>query len=254
MLYNNNTYQSQKKLVDWVRTGLNPEVPGTVKEGLNQYRRLFRNNIANSLQQAFPITFEILSKQQWDILVDDFFANHDAKTPQIWKLPYEFFQFVEKQNYSLKFNLPFLDDLLHFEWIEIEVHTMADIFPEPYIKNGDLLNDKIEVNNENRLINLKYPVHLFAAKESLNNVGDYYLLTYRMPKTFEVKFMNLPPLHTLFFEKISIQQMTATEIINEIIAENPAIDKIQLTHNITDFINKMMSEKVFLGYCETYLN
>ena len=78
MLYSTKTYQSQKKLTNWVRTGRNPEVPGTVLEGLQQYRRLFRNNINNTMQQAYPITFEVLEKEQWNLLIDEFYALHDA--------------------------------------------------------------------------------------------------------------------------------------------------------------------------------
>ena len=254
MLYSTKTYQSQKKLTNWVRTGSDPEVPGTVLEGLKQYRRLFRNNINNTMEQAFPITFEVLEKEQWNLLIDEFYAIHDAKTPHVWKLPFEFYQFVNEQGYSTKFNLPFLNDLLLFEWLEIEIFTMQDILPEPYRKTGDFLNDRIECNNEYQLTQLKYPVHLYAARESIKHSGDYYLLSYRMPETFEVKFIDLPVLHVLFFEKITNQQMTANEIIEELSDQNSSIDKNQLKQNIEEFINTMLSEKVFLGFSETYQN
>jgi hypothetical protein len=254
MLYNKNTYRIQQQLTNWVRTGLNADVQGTVFEGMKQYRRLFRNNIANNLQQAFPIAFKVLETTQWDTLVNDFFAKHDAQTPHIWKLPFEFFQFVKHNNYIVNFDLPFLNDLLYFEWTEIEVYTMQDIAPEPYKNTGELLNSKIEVNQEHRLINLKYPVHIYASKIAVKNIGEYYLLTYRMPKTFEVKFVNLPALHTLFFEKITIEKMTTVEIIKEITTENPQVDEQKLSQNIQEFIKKMMLERVFLGYSETYHN
>ena len=127
MLYSTKTYQTQKKLTNWVRTGSNPEVPGTVLEGLKQYRRLFRNNINNTMEQAFPISFEVLNKEQWKQLIDDFFAHHDAKTPHVWKLPFEFYQFVNKQKYSSKFK-----------------------------QNDNLVTEKRIKNNANRLPNIPY--------------------------------------------------------------------------------------------------
>ena len=254
MLYTKETYQSQKKLTNWVRTGTDPSVPGTVFEGLKQYRRLFRNNINNTMMQAFPITLEILTKEQWELMVDEFFAIHNSQTPHIWKLPFEFYQFVESNNFAEKFNKPFLNDLLHFEWIEIDVYTMADEYPEPYNKHGDSFNERLECNNEYRLINLKYPVHLYAAKEAVNHIGDYYLLSYRVPETFKVKFINLPPLHVLFFEKISNEGMTAKEILDEFQTQNPEIEIEQLKSNLLDFISKMLFEKVFLGFSQTYHN
>jgi len=163
MLYNKETYELQQQFARWCRTGKRVNIVGTKAEGLKHYRRLLRNNINNTMKQAFPIANNILSAEGWDMLIDDFFALHDARTFQVWKLPFEFYRFVSEQSYGIRFNKPYLSDLLHFEWIEIEVHTMADQQAEPYLKNGDVKNDLIEVNKEYRLIRLSFPVHLFAA-------------------------------------------------------------------------------------------
>ncbi|NOY51620.1 MAG: DUF2063 domain-containing protein, partial [Chlorobi bacterium] len=109
MLYSAKTYDSQQRLSRWVRTGENADVPGTNAEGLKQYRRLFRNNVNNTLTQAYPITLEVLSNEQWNKIVDDFYANHDAQTPHVWKLPFEFYQFAKESNYAQAYGLPFLN-------------------------------------------------------------------------------------------------------------------------------------------------
>ncbi len=254
MLYSAKTYDSQQRLSRWVRTGENADVPGTTAEGLKQYRRLFRNNINNTLTQAYPISLEVLSNEQWNKMVDGFYANHDAQTPHVWKLPFEFYQFARESDYAQKYGFPFLNDLLYFEWLEIDVYTMPNKYPEPFKENGDAMNDLIEVNREYSLERLEYPVHLYAAKESLNHKGNYFLLTYRTPKDFEVKFLDMPPLHVLFFEKISNERLTASQIIDQLLVQNNEIPKEQLAQNILGFIQTMMEEKVFLGFSENYLN
>lgn len=254
MLYTDKTYDSQKRLTKWVRSGKESDVPGATSIGLKQYRRLFRNNIYNSLSQAYPISLEVLSDEEWNTLVDDFFENHDSKTPHIWKLPFEFFQFVKANNYAEKFDYPFLNDLLLFEWLEIEVYTMPNEYPEPYVKSGDILSDTLEVNPEYRLTQLEYPVHMHAAKDSINHKGVYFLLTYREPKTYDVKFMNLDPLHVLFFEKVANENLNAKQIIDFIIEQNAGIPREKLTKNIMGFFETMINEKVFLGFTENYLN
>ena len=254
MLYTKETYNAQKQMSQLVRTGENIDVPGTKAEGLKQYRRLFRNNINNTMVQAFPITFEILNNKQWDTLIDDFFARHDAQTPHVWKLPQEFYLFVKGYSYSEDFKLPYLHDLLLFEWLEIEVYTMADSKIEPYLKDGNALENLLEINPDYRLNRLEYPVHLYSGEESLNRKGDYFLLSYRLPGTFEVRYLNMPLLHVLFFEKISIERMNGKEIISQLVNDNPGTEEEGLASNFLAFTETMLNEKVFLGFSQIYHN
>ena len=254
MLYSKETYNIEQRLAEWCRTGKNIDIKGTKKEGLKQYRRLLRNNINNTMEQAFPIANEVLDEKEWDTLIDDFFANHKAQTNHVWKLPFEFYQFVQKQSYAIIFNKPFLNDLLYFEWIEIEVHTMSDQSPEPYKKDGDANKNKIEVNPEYRLIKLNFPVHLYATEEAKNHSGNYFLLVYRHPDNFEVRFVDLPALHILFFEKIVNEEKAISEILKEIEDASGSENIDAVEKNILEFVETMFDQKVFLGYKQTYQN
>ncbi|RLD83763.1 MAG: hypothetical protein DRJ02_12465 [Bacteroidetes bacterium] len=254
MLYSKETYKLQQEFTRWCRTGEEIHLENTRPEGLKQYRRLLRNNINNTMKQAFPIAVSILSEKEWATLIDDFFAGHDAQTFQVWKLPFEFYQFVSKQSYGITFKKPYLSDLLHFEWIEIDVHTMPDQIPEPFKKKGDPKKDRIEVNKEYRLIKLNFPVHLYAAEESKNHTGNYFLLAYRHPDNFEVRFVDLPALHTLFFEKIAQEGKSVQEILKEIgEASSPELMP-EIEKNISKFVETMFDQKIFLGYQHIYKN
>ena len=247
MLYTPETYQIEKNLVQWCKTGEPVTIPGTRQSGLNQYRRLIRNNIHNAMEQAFPIAFTVLTEAQWDILIDDFHALHPAATPQVWRLPEEFYTFVEAHRYNEKFSLPFLNDLLHFEWIEIAVHTMKDAAPAVCRKEGNPLEDVIVVHPEHRMIRLKYPVHLYSAEKAASHEGDYFLLTFRT-RDFDVRFADLPPLHAFCFEQI-LQGKTGAELLKEV--EQPSgqmLNTMELKQNILEFIQTMFSQGVFCGY------
>ncbi len=247
MLYTPETVQIEKDLVHWCKTGEAVTIPGTRQKGLDQYRRLIRNNIHNAMEQAFPIAYTVLSETQWDTLVDDFHAHHPAATPQVWKLPLEFYLFVAENNYVDKFSLPFLNDLLHFEWIEIEVHTMEDQVPAPSRQEGDPLSDKIVVYPEYRMIRLKYPVHLYAAEEALHHPGNYFLLTFRT-RDFNVRFVDIPALHAFYFEQIAGGN-TVGEILKEVTrSSNNILNIMELKQNILGFIKTMFSQNVFSGY------
>lgn len=247
MLYTPETYQIEKDLVHWCKTGEHVAIPGTRQKGLDQYRRLIRNNIHNAMVQAFPIAFTVLSETRWSTLIDDFHAHHSAVTPQVWKLPLEFYSFVKANNYTDKFSLPFLNDLLHFEWIEIAVHTMEDQAPRPFCQEGDTLSDIIVVAPEYRMIRLKYPVHLYAAEEALHHPGDYFLLIFRT-SDFDVQFVDLPALHAFYFEQIAGGN-TVREILKEVArSSNSILNTMELKQNILGFIQTMFSQKVFSGY------
>jgi len=247
MLYTPETYQIEQDLVRWCKTGDPVTIPGTRQKGLAQYRRLIRNNIHNAMEQAFPIARTILTETQWNRLIDDFLAKHPAATPQVWKLPEEFYTFVKNENYAQEFALPFLNDLLIFEWVEIEVHTMTDQTPLPYRKKGDIFTDAIVVNPEHRLVRLTWPVHLYAAGKALEHPGDYYLLTFRT-RDFDVRFVDLPALHAFYFEQF-VAGRSASDILDTIKASTPQMVNLEeLKQNILGFMKTLLSEKVFLGY------
>ncbi len=254
MLYNKHTYNDEKLLVDWVRTGNPVELDVTRKDGLKQYRRLFRNNIHNTLVQSFPIAFEVLPKEEWDKLVDDYFATGAVSDGRVWLMAGNFYEFVVENSYAEGFNKPWLNDLILFEWVEIEVHTMNDIPKEHFLNTGDTLNDIIEINPEYRLINLEYPVHLYAAEQAAEKKGSYFLLVYRDPESFKVKFSNLHPLAVVVFEKIRSEGKSLKQIIDEIDAlqEVPISDTQKL--ELQSFVKLMLEEKAFLGFKSYYKN
>ena len=254
MLYTKKTYNAEKNLTTWCRTGNPVELNVSRQEGLKQYRRLFRNNINNTLVQAFPIANEILSENQWEELVDTFFSSKDIKDGRLWLMPRNFYEFVVENDYARKFDKPWLNDLLLFEWIEIEVHTMDDVDKEPFLKEGNLMTDVIEINPEFRLIQLEYPVHLYAADIASQKKGNWFLLTYRDPKTFFVRFSNLHPLAVVIFEKIRLEEKSLKQIFAEIEHSGDQLLTKTQKEEIITFVKLMFKERAFLGFKLYYQN
>lgn len=254
MLYTKQTYNDEKALVAWCRTGNPVTLKVTRQDGLKQYRRLFRNNIHNTLVQSFPIAFEVLPKEEWDRLVDDFFANGKVTDGRVWLMAENFYEFVVDNNFAARFDKPWLNDLLLFEWVEIEVHTMDDVPKEHFLTSGDLLNDTIEINPEYRLVNFEYPVHLYAAGQAAEKKGSYFLLVWRDPESFKVKFSNLHPLAVVVFEKIRTGQKSLNQIIDEMdgLRETPVSSEQKL--ELKSFVKLMLDEKAFLGFKSYYKN
>ena len=248
MLLQAKTIEAQQKLADFCRTGNLDDIPGIKKENVHHYRRLVYNVINNTLIQAFPITCQVLETEEWNTLVDEFFKNHDSQTPQVWKLPLEFFEYVKDNGYAEQLGKAYLNDLLYFEWLEIEVHTMPDIPYSTYQSIGNILVDYVVVNPEFKLVQLQYPVHLFGVNELKQNKGRYYLIVYREPETDKVKFMNLSPLHAYVFSLLAEGKINLYEIMALAVDAFHLKDKEALKNAILKFANEMFKQKLILGF------
>ena len=90
------------------------------------------------MKTSYPIAADLLA-DQFDQLCVSFFESHPCANPYYWKVALEFYHYM--QNHPLNERYPYLDDLLRFEWLEIDVALMED-GPVPKLKEeGDLLVD-----------------------------------------------------------------------------------------------------------------
>jgi len=247
MKLNKETAEIQESFALYCRSGIETPIPLSRPENLHHYRRLVFNIVLNTMTQAYPIAHKALGNEDFKDLIHNFFLNHNSQTPQVWKLPFEFYEYVITNKLSEKLELPFLNDLLLFEWIEIEVHTMPDISPSEFIKEGNMFTDILILNQEYKIIKLSFPVHLYAPNKAKDLSGDYFVIALRDPENYKVKFLNLSILHVFFFEQLATEEKTLNEIIDEA-SEIFKLEKNTIITNITPFINDMFLQNVILGY------
>ncbi len=217
MLLRTETYNQQNNLVQYCRSGNEVEIIGTLPERLPHYRRLVFNIVKEAMETTFPIAFEYIETKIWDEMVHTFFGSHKCNDPQVWRMPKEFVEFCKTEGYSKHYNLPFLNDLLFFEWMEVEIYMMEDIEYPEFTDSGNWLKEKIAVNPEHTIIKLEYPVHLEKPFNTINKKGDYFLLLHRQKDSGKVQFTNLSVLFTFLIENIALGQKTLEEIFNDIL-------------------------------------
>ena len=194
------TIAIQGSLAMFCRNGEEVHIPGVVQERLPHYRRLVYNIVDGTLSNAFPILKSYISDDLWDEMVNHFFGHHKSSTPLLWKLPYEFLEYANQNGFSKKYNLPYLSDLLLFEWLEVELFMMENLPIPTFKEDGDLLKDIIVLNPEHRLVHLSYPVHKKWQKDQWPERGNFYLLIYRDLKSGSVQFIEISVLHVLIIE------------------------------------------------------
>ena len=223
------THKLQSELAEYCRTGESVVIQGAKQERLFHYRRLIRNVVYDVLQSAYPITQSLIGEEAFNDLCYNFFVNHNPQNPQYWKMPYELVEFCNKNGYDSKLNIPFLTELLYFEWLEIEVHSMPDGDVLPHHESGDLLSGIPVLNPDHKLIHFKYPVHRKIEPNSTLEPANYFVLIYRAPVTGVVKFLELSPVMAILVE------VMADELIGE-----DALRKVAKTLSIPE--NTVLTE------------
>ncbi len=243
------TIKIQKDMAMYCRSGKMQDIPGITEGRLPHYRRLVLNVVHGTITQAYPITRKVLSEKEWDYIFNNFFIEHDAQTPILWKLPYKFYLYVKDNNYDDEFNKPWLSELLWFEWLEIEVYMMPDENHGNYSESGDILNDLPVLNKDSRLIKLKYPIHLYPVEEVEKNKRDYYIFIYREQDSGTVRFVNLSVLYAFLFDNM-LQDTTVPvvrllpELAKALNLQEPETMKMQ----IEKFLKNMLNAGAILGF------
>jgi len=242
------TIYIQEQLGEYCRTGVDPELPGITPGRLPHYRRLVSNVVSDTLFTAFPITVAALGEDQWNMLVQEFFVEGLPLTPQVWKLPFEFYQHHAERETGTKIGLPYLDDLLYFEWMEIEIHTMPDRAYPDFKEEGNLFQDRLAFNPEFEIITLRYPVHTHPVRTVLELEGEYYSLLYRMPQTGHVQFLNLSALNVYIVKRLHEEKVPLNRIKNEIARVAGIESGRYLDDALKRFLEDLLKRKLILGY------
>ena len=215
----------QRKLAEYCRTGEATEIPGiTSGERLETYRRLVFSVIEEFLGKAYPITQAAIGKDEWQTLVDRFFSEYPCSSPQVWRMPQELTDYVEKTSYKSD-EFPYLLELLHFEWLEIEIDNMEDGELPEYLVPKDLFHEIPVINPDHKLLQLSYPLYeltpdiLSNDEKREERKGTYLLLGFRCKETLRAKFLTLNPFSLILLKGLMPGDKTTKELLEQLPAE-----------------------------------
>lgn len=131
----------QRRFLAYLRQPQAAGVPaGFAPERLAVYAELLYNKFDESLSACFPVIHSLLPKDGWRALLLDFIAEHRCLSPYYRRIPDEFVQYLlqERQPAGDK---PFLAELAHFEWIELQLSIAeADTPPIARLSGQQLLS------------------------------------------------------------------------------------------------------------------
>lgn len=172
---------------------------------INTYKELIHYRFKEVILSTYPRFFEYIDDHTTHNLIVDFIKSK-PQTPFIWKMPNEFRHFLAQTHLSKKY--PFMNDLLWFEWIEIELFMGHYHLKE----TEDFKWDHVYSLNPSALIKeLHYPVH---HDEGYEEGGIHPLLMFYHFETHEVRFQEITPFLHQFIQ--NLEQQTAEEVLGDI--------------------------------------
>lgn len=241
------TSSQQNSFANYCRTENLTQIDGLTNNRIHHYRRLIRGVIDDSLRSAYPLTENLLTDDEFHFLVDEFIANHNCQSPQVWQMPFEFYSFIEENEFVVKTKYPYLIDLLLFEWKEIEIYMMEDLNGEDNLESSFNEKSKIIINREFEILKLDYPVHLKSANEITDgDRGEYYLLMFRYND--KVQFYDISSFYVWMLSEILNGNYIIEGIIKSAVSLFNDYDEEIIKRNILQFINSMQQKGFILGF------
>ncbi|UAY53155.1 HvfC/BufC N-terminal domain-containing protein [Ferruginibacter albus] len=241
------TRAHQSSLASYCRTGELKNIPGIKQENITQYRRLVYNVVDDMLQNAYPLTYNLLTKKEWNNAVNDFFINHSCQSPQVWYMPKEFYEYIVETEDPLTKKYPFLEDLLLFEWMEVEVFMMEDHLID-YSKEGDIIINKLVVNPEHHLLSFSYPVHNKSAKKiKPDDKQTYFVMAHRHPDG-NVIFTDLSPAFVKMLEYLTAHSLSIHETIKKFETEFNILLTKEDKQSIIAFFEAAYEQRLIIGF------
>ena len=160
---------------------------------INTYKELIHYRFKEVVLSAFPRFMPYLSEYELNDLVEAFIKTK-PETPFIWQMPNEFRAFLAK-NEELVSRFAFMNELLWFEWIEIE------IFMRPFEKNevsNFVWDSGLKPSDSTLISTLEYPVY---DDSRITEKGEHFVLLYYNFETHQVHYQELTPFLHSFLQQ-----------------------------------------------------
>lgn len=200
----------------------NPAPAGIEDRRMQIYRDLLYNNVEDCLANAFPVLRSLTDDRAWHARVRDFYARHRCREPQFHKVAEEYLRFLEDERGEHADDPPFLRELAHYEWVELELSVAQDrLTPELADPNGDLLKGRPLVSPLAWALAYEWPVHQIGPGKlpAVPGAQPTYLIVSRN-RADEVKFTEINPVTARLMELLeSDHESSGEQLLRRIAGE-----------------------------------
>jgi len=209
--------------------------PARVEERrMTIYRELFFNNIEGFISGGFPVLRSITREQDWMRMVRDFFDQYRCHSPYFLEIAEEFLTWLNNQREPEASDYPFLQELAHYEWVELALDTSAARLSDVAVDGrGDLLQGHPLQSPLAWSLMYQYPVQRIGKHYKPQRPPEHptFLMVYRNREE-RVKFMQ-------------INQLTARLLY--LLGENRDLSGAQALQQIAEEMSHPQPEQIIAG-------
>ncbi|WP_440053533.1 HvfC family RiPP maturation protein [Pseudoalteromonas sp. T1lg65] len=193
--------ETQRQFMAYIRDPENQPMPQDIEaRRMKIYTELFFNNVEGFVATAFPVLKSLYTESNWMTLVRAFFSKHNCQSPHFVDISKEFLIFLQSQ-YEPKDSDPvFLQELAHYEWLELHVATKIEDQNESQHEN---LSQPLYLSSVANIAHYQYPVHLISPDfQPAQSDGNTYSFVIYRDQHDDVQFIALNAMTALLLSFI----------------------------------------------------
>jgi hypothetical protein len=172
------------------------------------YEELLFNNICGFVDACFPVSKNLFSEKRWRKLCRSFFRDWQSHTPYFSKIPEQFVRYVQANHTALRIPT-YLPELLHYEWLELEVETSETA-------NSTISSSRnLSLNPSVRYTRYHWPVHQISQAYRPRKPVPVVLLVHRNAYD-QVKFVEINEITAQLLDILQSGAKTANEAIKHL--------------------------------------
>lgn len=237
--------QAQKQFSEHIRHPERNAKPADIEmRRMKIYQDLFFNNINGFLQSGFPVLRTLYSEQHWLTLVRSFFSSHQCESPYFLDISKEFVHYLASEYENTPADPPFLQELAHYEWVELAVSTALDTRQQHAVQ--DFHTQTLYFSEFAQVLSYHYPVHTISVEHQPQEPGAQptYLCVYRDAED-EVKFMALNGMTALLLSTLAEHQgLTLEQLCRELHQQAPQFSMQQLEQGAAQLLSDLCQKQI----------
>lgn len=227
-----------------------PAPAGIEPRRMEVYRQLFINNVTSLLSSTFPVTRAVLGEAAWARLAREFYAQHKAQTPYFAKLPAEFVEWLAARPVQGTREPPFLDELAHYEWVELAL-GISEVEPDlsGIDPQGDLLEGRPSLSPLAWPLAYRWPVHRLCEAYQPAEPPDEptFIVVHRGPDG-QVGFLQVDALTLRLLQLLAEDgRSNGRELLERIAGESPGADRATLLERGAQMLALLRERGAILG-------
>lgn len=232
-----------------LRDPAQPPPDGIETRRLALYRQLVVNNLDRALARAYPVLQRLLGEDAWAALVADYLARHRSPEPLFHRVAADFLGFLDAQRGPASGDPPWLQELAHYEWIELALALAEDPPAPPLNRHGDLLEGRPLLTAQCATLAYEWPVHRLAPdyRPAQPPSVPSYLVVFR-DAAGAVQFLEVTAVTARLLTLIEEQpQQTGRALLEQIAEELQQDDPEAVIEAGSDILETLRTRGIVLG-------